>query len=83
MKIQPEHYAHMKTAMAPILAAMPCASEYAATCAKTPKDADMRHRWDAFYHAGLTRYACDVLYAYAHDTHIDTALRQIVKECCP
>lgn len=42
------------------------------------KDAGMRHRWDLFHDAGLTAFACSTLYRYVDDTHIDSALRQIV-----
>jgi len=40
---------------------------------------DKRYRWDLTYAAGCTRFICDSLYAYLDDTHIDTALRSIVK----
>lgn len=39
-----------------------------------------RFRWDCFQAAHLSKWACDNLYAYVNDDHIDTALRQIVKE---
>lgn len=44
------------------------------------KDVEKRLRWDCFYSAGLTRFACDNIYQYADDTHIDTALRTILKQ---
>jgi hypothetical protein len=41
----------------------------------TPK----RYRWDLLYGAKLSQWVCDTLYPYGiNDTHIDTALRQIV-----
>lgn len=44
------------------------------------KDLDKRYRWDLFYaNPASAPFACDVLYKYSHDEHIDTALRSIVK----
>jgi hypothetical protein len=40
---------------------------------------DKRYRWDLAYMAGCTRFICDALYPYLDDSHIDTALRSIVK----
>lgn len=40
---------------------------------------DKRYRWDLAYMSNSTRFICDVLYVYMDDTHIDTALRKIVK----
>lgn len=39
-----------------------------------------RYRWDIIRAAGLIPYICNTLYRYANDTHIDTALRLIVRE---
>jgi hypothetical protein len=39
-----------------------------------------RYRWDICRAAGLIPYICNTLYRYANDTHIDTALRVIVRE---
>jgi hypothetical protein len=76
MKIKPEHVAHMRAAIVPILPSIP--SE--ATLRNDPrvKDAAKRRRWDALYAAGLSRWVSDNIYSYADDTHIDTALRAIV-----
>jgi hypothetical protein len=46
-----------------------------------------RYRWDLFWYAQRvanpfgpsTKWVCDVIYPYANDDHIDTALRSIVK----
>jgi hypothetical protein len=47
---------------------------------------DKRYRWDLSYLSGnannpesCTRFVCDTLYTYLNDSHIDTALRSIVK----
>jgi len=42
------------------------------------KDLSKRFRWDLFHAAGGTKFACDTLYDYLNDDHIDTALRAIV-----
>jgi hypothetical protein len=77
MKIKPEHYEHMRREMEPVLKTMPTAEQYAAN--HVGGDPIKRHRWDAFRKAGLVPYACGVLYKYADDGHIDTALQVIVR----
>lgn len=44
------------------------------------KDLDKRYRWDLFTAANLSvgYVLTDAVYAYANDTHLDTALRSIV-----
>lgn len=44
------------------------------------KDIEKRLRWDCLYAAGLTPFICDNLYSYLNDDHIDTALKNIIKE---
>jgi hypothetical protein len=46
--------------------------------AELVKDLDRRYRWDLFHAARLAGWACDTVYPYATDTHLDTALRSIV-----
>jgi hypothetical protein len=79
MKIQWQHVEHMRKAMLPALRTMPKPSEYAAQ-GRISGDPYKRHRWDAFYKAQLVPYACSVLYKYANDNHIDTALQVIVRD---
>lgn len=43
-------------------------------------DKNKRFRWDLFRAAGLSNFASDELYNYLNDTHIDSALKSIVKE---
>lgn len=38
-----------------------------------------RFRWDVLRATGKMNWVCDVLYSYLDDSHIDTALRSIVK----
>ena len=78
MKIRPEHVAHMQAEMQKIANQFPAMREWIATDPRV-KDADKRLRWDAMYKAGLNSYICATIYPYANDDHIDTALRQIMK----
>ena len=44
------------------------------------KDLDKRYRWDLLFAAGsFSREWTTEVYKYADDTHIDTALRSIIK----
>jgi hypothetical protein len=82
MKIIPDHYAHMKSAIEPLAGQI---EERRAAIVEEgrAKDVEMRLRWDLMYAAGLTRWLCDVIYPYADDTHVDTALRRIISEIEP
>lgn len=40
----------------------------------------MRYRWDLCYAAKLSQWISDNLYAYLNDSHIDTALRNLVAD---
>ena len=75
MKIKPEHYEYMKSAILGNAKA-PTLPDYLAK-GLTEK----RWRWDLFYMANLSRWVCDNVYSYANDDHIDTALRNILR--CP
>jgi hypothetical protein len=45
------------------------------------KDIEKRIRWDLMYVSVGSRWVCDNIYPLGmNDTHIDTALRKIVKE---
>lgn len=79
MKIKPEHYNHMKNAMAAIADKIPDHRERIKDDPRV-KDLDMRLRWDWLYGAVPSSWVSTNLYPYMHDTHIDTALRAIVKE---
>ena len=82
MKMKPEHYQHVEAEIRKTERRF--GPEYLAEYRKRleadsrVKDVPMRYRWDLFSGAGLDRYACDVLYTYLDDAHIDTALRRIV-----
>lgn len=78
MKIKPEHYELMKTAIEALVATKPDAyAEY-----QKAGLSDMRYNWDVFRAAKVegntTRFICDVLYPYLNDDHINTALKRIL-----
>jgi hypothetical protein len=80
MKITAEHFATLTAKVAPF--DTPERREQYKAQGLT----DKRYRWDLSYLGGkgsdpesTTRFICDVLYEYLNDTHIDTALRTIVK----
>lgn len=82
MKIKPEHLAHMQAEIAPLdtperrklylEGRFPNASKVT--------DLNKRYRWDLLHAAQLTTWLCDTVYRYAHDDHVDSALRSIVKD---
>ena len=80
MKMKPEHYKHVESEIIRFLdteeprlpghiAHVICEGKY--------KDLKKRIRWDIFYAAHLSKYACKYLYSYLDDAHIDTALRTV------
>jgi len=82
MKIQPVHYQAIKAKFVANLAKF---AEHRAFLLspenKRPaKDIEMRLRWDALNQLFGAKYICDTLYPYLNDTHIDSALRNIMAE---
>ncbi len=78
-KIHPEHYDHMKAAMSGLFHEADDRRAQIVVEGKA-QDVEKRLRWDLSYAAGLTPWICDNIYPYANDDHIDTALRNIMKE---
>ena len=78
MKIKPEHYAYIKRAYQELGAKhdLTAMSKQYEQDGLTP----MRFRWDCSSSCGLSPWLCDNVYTYANDTHIDTAVRQIMRE---
>lgn len=82
MKIKAEHYATLKSML----------SQYshdnrekvlAYKALKLGKDPERRFRWELFTFArrsGAEKIALEDIYRYANDTHLDTALKRIVRE---
>lgn len=85
MKIKPEHYAHMLSAIRTLTESKPEAVKAHVDAIRSGadprvKDAEKRIRWDLSHASGLTSYICSNVYQYANDDHIDTALRSIARE---
>ena len=86
MKIKPEHYNLIKSAMEGVKDKIPAHIEYL----KKPenlikiKDFDMRLRWDWLRYAmnelPTTKFNWSDIYSYLNDDNIDTALKKIVGE---
>ena len=79
MKIKPEHYNVLKS----IISAFDREQVLAYKSLKLGKDPEKRFRWDLFYCArrsGTEKFMIEDIYKYANDTHLDTALRAIVRE---
>ncbi len=79
MKIKPEHYTHILESIRPLTHLLE-SHRIALIKEGKAKDIDKRLRWDAIYAARLTTFICDQIYPYANDEHIDTVLRQVIKE---
>jgi hypothetical protein len=85
MKMTAEHYETIKAAMQTIQAEDILAHRDYIIAEGKARDVDKRLRWDCLYATkiklgdGRGRSGLPV-YAYLHDSHIDTALKQIMKE---
>ena len=80
MKIKPEHYAHIKKAISTLPRDKVLLHKEALKDDPRVKDQAMRFRWDLFWATRQESKIIHDLYQYLNDTHIDTALRSIVKE---
>ena len=79
MKIKDEHYNFMRAKLAPFKGQIESFRQRIINEGKA-SDVEKRLRWDLCYLADLTWWLCENVYTYAHDEHIDTALRAIMKE---
>jgi hypothetical protein len=81
MKITPAHYAYIRDAIGRKYTADQVKA-YTARIEREgkAKDVGMRVRWDFMWHSIEPAWVCSKLYPYADDTHIDTALRAIMRE---
>lgn len=82
MKIIPQHYDHMKNAIAPLVHDID-AREAVLWNDKRVKDIETRLAFDYMYAAKLTPWICNNLYTYCDDSHIETALKRILRELVP
>lgn len=85
MKMKQEHYQVIKDAIAKLNRGDIFVHAEMLKQDTRVKDLAMRLRWDCFYATGIRLgdgIGCDGLpvYAYCHDEHVDTALRQIMKD---
>lgn len=78
MKILPEHYNYLKSAIEAATVDKPMAEHEGNY--RTQGLTSKRFRWDCLYVAKLSTWICDNLYTYADDSHVDTALRSIMRE---
>lgn len=84
MKIQKDHYEILLQAAKQVKAAYPDFTLENYIEQKLGKDHAKRFRWDLSY--GMKKFLpephfiVDVLYKYMNDKHLDTALKNIVKE---
>jgi len=77
MKMKQEHYNHILEQMKTVQPQIQEQREFIIAESKA-KNVEKRLRWDIFYVCKLSNYACDVLYEYLDDTHVDTALKRIM-----
>ena len=79
MKITKEHYEGLKTWIKPFAGQIEQRRQAIISEGKA-QDVEKRLRWDLLWASKQTDFVCKVLYLYLNDDHIDTALKQIVKE---
>lgn len=85
MKLKEEHFKVIETQVNAVLAAHPELVERYQRGdfprAEKVRNLNKRFRWDLLHTIpGMGRWICDVIYPYAHNGHIDTALRRIVPQ---
>lgn len=83
MKISDEHYQVIRDEISKIANKdRTHIEEYRSSLLANPKveDAAKRFRWDLLYATGLSKWLRDVIYPYANDMHIDTALRSVMND---
>jgi hypothetical protein len=49
-------------------------------CVRKPIDLEKRLRWDIINYVLGSKWICFFLYPYLNDDHIDTALREVMKQ---
>lgn len=79
LKITSDHYAALRSFLAPLASRIPAHREAVRASGKF-QDLETRVRWDWFYAAVPSKWVCDELYPYLNDTHIESALRNLASE---
>lgn len=78
MKVSPEHLNMLVEAIRPLSDKIIPHANALPTSARPPKNLPMRVRWDAFWAAKID---ASPMYAYGcNDEHIDTALREVMRQ---
>jgi hypothetical protein len=84
MKITKEHYTHLHNTIQERIEKLGgvVIYEYREKLKndKRVKNLETRFNWDMFYACKLAGYACNYLYTYLNDNHIDTALKSIMRD---
>lgn len=80
MKIKTEHYKEMLNVLSKVDKDAVRKHKESLKQDARVKDIEKRFRWDLLYAAKLSPWICDNLYSYLDDSHIDTALKSIIKE---
>lgn len=78
MKMRPEHYTWLLDSCRPLASRIPAHREFIRKEGKA-KDIEKRLRWDLFYSVNRAAGSMDT-WVYLQNSHIDTALRAIMKE---
>jgi hypothetical protein len=79
MKMKHEHYNYIRESFEKNAHWIPIIWESIANESKA-KDHEKRLRWDMLYIAIGSRWICDNVYSYLDDSHIDSALRSIMRQ---
>jgi hypothetical protein len=79
MKMKHEHYNYIRESFEKSAQWSPLIRESIANENKA-KDHAKRLRWDMLYTVIGSRWICDNLYSYLDDSHIDSALRSIMRQ---
>ena len=88
MKIQPNHYAFIKAAIQNKFT-VSLVKEHRTYIESewkrdhvnyTEENVEKRLRWDLLWLSVTSAWICATVYKYADDTHLDTALKKIMKE---
>ena len=79
MKMTKEHYKYIKQAIEEKLKTLGYTLSDAVKLCKESDYNDITTGWYLLNGSGLNDFVCKELYLYLNDTHIDTALKSIIK----
>lgn len=82
MKIKQEHYQEMERIINEFMASQANSLDTIHKNYQAQGLSDKRFIWDCFYASKLPRFACDNLYSYMNDCHIESALKSIILKRC-